>query len=42
MLVNLGILLDVFVSVFILGIFVNRIGDVLKDGDVDQLKNLKD
>jgi len=42
MLVNLGILLDVFVSVFILGIFVNRIGDVLKDTDVDQLKNLKD
>src|SRR5665213_181834 len=42
MLVNLGILLDVFVSVFILGIFVNRIGDVLKDVDVDQLKNLKD
>jgi hypothetical protein len=25
-----------------LGIFVNRIGDVLKDVDVDQLKNLKD
>lgn len=42
MLVNLGILLDVFVSVFLLGIFVNRIGDVLKDVDVDNLKNLKD
>lgn len=42
MLVNLGILLDVFASVFLLGIFVNRIGDVLKDVDVDQLKNLKD
>jgi hydrogenase-4 component E len=42
MLVNLGILLDIFASVFILGIFVNRIGDILKDGDVDQLKNLKD
>jgi len=42
MLVNLGILLDIFASVFILGIFVNRIGDVLKDVDVDQLKNLKD
>lgn len=42
MLVNLGILLDIFVSVFLLGIFVNRIGDVLKDVDVDQLKNLKD
>jgi hydrogenase-4 component E len=42
MLVNLGILLDIFASVFLLGIFVNKIGDVLKDGDVDQLKNLKD
>lgn len=42
MLVNLGILLDVFVSVFLLGIFVNKIGDVLKDVDVDKLKNLKD
>src|SRR5664279_4984838 len=42
MLVNLGILLDIFASVFLLGIFVNRIGDVLKDVDVDQLKNLRD
>lgn len=41
-LVNLGILLDIFASVFLLGIFVNRIGDVLKDVDVDQLKHLKD
>lgn len=42
MLVNLGILLDIFASIFLLGIFVNKIGDVLKDVDVDQLKNLKD
>jgi hydrogenase-4 component E len=42
MLVNLGILLDIFASVFLLGIFVNKIGDVLKDVDVGQLKNLKD
>jgi hydrogenase-4 component E len=42
MLVNLGILLDIFASVFLLGIFVNRIGDILKDVDVDQLKQLKD
>jgi len=41
-LVNLGILLDVFASIFLLGIFVNRVGDVLKDVDVDQLKSLKD
>lgn len=40
--VNLGILLDIFASVFLLGIFVNRVGDVLHDVDVDQLKNLKD
>jgi hydrogenase-4 component E len=42
MLVNMGILLDIFVTVFLLGIFVNKVGDVLKDVDVDQLKNLKD
>jgi hydrogenase-4 component E len=42
MLVNLGILLDIFASIFLLGIFVNRIGDVLKDVDVDQLRHLKD
>ncbi len=42
MLINLGIMLDIFVSVLILGIFVNKIGDVLKDVDVNQLRNLKD
>ncbi|HOI49098.1 MAG TPA: hypothetical protein PK167_07330, partial [Prolixibacteraceae bacterium] len=42
MLVNLGIMLDIFASVLILGIFLNKIGDVFKDVDVDQLRNLKD
>ena len=42
LLVNLGIMLDIFASVLILGIFMNRIGDVFKDVDVDQLSNLKD
>jgi hydrogenase-4 component E len=42
MLVNMGILLDIFATVLILGIFLNRIGDVFKDVDVDQLSNLKD
>jgi hydrogenase-4 component E len=42
MLVNLGILLDIFVSVFLLGIFVNKVGDVVKDIDISQLSNLKD
>lgn len=42
MLVNLGILLDVFVSVFLLGIFINKVGDVVKDIDITQLSNLKD
>lgn len=41
-LVNLGIMLDVFASVLILGIFLNKIGDVFKNVDVDQLNNLKD
>ncbi|HAG15665.1 MAG TPA: hypothetical protein DCG69_03950 [Bacteroidales bacterium] len=42
MLVNLGIMLDIFASVLILGIFLNKIGDVFNDIDVDQLSNLKD
>jgi hydrogenase-4 component E len=41
-LVNLGVMLDVFASVLILGIFLNKIGDVFRDADVDQLSNLKD
>jgi len=42
MMVNMGILLDVFVGVLTLGIFINRIGDVFKDGDVSKLRSLKD
>lgn len=42
MLVNTGILLDLFVGVLLLGIFVNKIGDVHKDVDGEQLRQLKD
>lgn len=42
MLVNLGILLDIFVTVLVLGIFANKLGDVFKEGEVDQLIQLKD
>lgn len=42
MIVNVGIMLDIFVSVLLLGIFVNRIGDVLKEHDAEQLQQLKD
>lgn len=42
MLVNIGILLDIFASVLILGVFVNKIGDWLDGQDVDQLRNLKE
>lgn len=42
MLVNLGIMLDIFASVLILGIFFNKIGDVIKNPDVNLLRNLKD
>jgi len=41
-LVNLGIMLDIFASVLILGVFFNRIGDLLKNPDIDHLRNLKD
>jgi len=42
MVVNTGILLDVFVSVILLGIFADKIGDVFEEQDVEQLRNLKD
>ncbi|HAM98884.1 MAG TPA: hypothetical protein DCQ26_09780 [Marinilabiliales bacterium] len=42
LLINLGVLLDVFVSVFLLGIFINKVGDVTSDGDVAELSKLKD
>jgi hydrogenase-4 component E len=42
MIVNTGILLDVFVSVILLGIFADKIGDVFEEQDVEQLRNLRD
>jgi hydrogenase-4 component E len=42
MLVNIGIMMDIFVSVLVLGIFVNRIGDTFEAMSVDNLTNLKD
>jgi len=42
LLVNLGILLDIFVTVLLLGMFANRIGDVFSSGEVDQLNQLRD
>ncbi len=42
MIVNVAIMLDIFVSVLLLGVFVNRIGDVLKEHNAEQLTQLKD
>jgi len=42
MLVNIGVLIDLFVSVLLLGVFINKIGDVHKDVDGGQLRQLKD
>ena len=42
MLVNTGVLIDIFVSILLLGMFINKIGDVFKEIDVDQLTQLKD
>jgi hydrogenase-4 component E len=41
-LVNIGIMMDIFVSVLVLGIFANRIGDTFEAMNVDNLTNLKD
>ena len=40
--VNLGVMLDIFASVLILGILANKIGDVFHDVDIDSLSSLKD
>ncbi|HEY5509540.1 MAG TPA: hypothetical protein VIK10_00790 [Prolixibacteraceae bacterium] len=42
MLVNTGITLDIFVSVLVLGVFVNRIGNTFEEMNIDNLTNLKD
>ncbi|MBO4603422.1 MAG: hypothetical protein J5651_09715 [Salinivirgaceae bacterium] len=42
LLVNLGVLLDVFISIFLLGIFINKIGNVINDGSVAELSSIKD
>ncbi len=42
MLVNIGIMLDIFVSVLVLGMFMNRIGNTFEEMSVDNLMNLKD
>jgi hydrogenase-4 component E len=41
MLINIGILLDIFASVLILGIFINKIGSHHKDLMADTLTSLK-
>lgn len=42
MLVNLGVLLDVFIAVYILGLFVNEINKEFHDLEVAHLSELKD
>jgi hydrogenase-4 component E len=42
MLVNTGITLDIFVSILVLGVFVNKIGNTFEEMNVDNLNNLKD
>lgn len=42
MLVNLGVLLDVFIAVYILGLFINEINKEFKDLEVSHLSELKD
>lgn len=42
MMVNIGILLDFFVSFLVIGIFVNKIKDVFKEPDVHTLSQIRD
>ena len=41
-LVNMGVLLDVFIAVYILGLFVNEINKEFRDLEVSHLSDLKD
>ena len=41
-LVNIGVLLDVFIAIFILGLFVSRINSEFSDMEVTSLSDLKD
>ena len=40
--VNLGVLLDLFIAVFLLGLFVSRINSTFDELEVDMLSELKD
>ena len=40
--VNLGVLLDIFIAVFILGMLVKEINTEFEDLEVSQLSDLKD
>ncbi len=42
MLINTAILLDIFASVLILGIFINRIGNTFQSTSIDHLTSLRD
>ena len=42
MIVNTGILLDIFTSVLVLGMFVNKIGNVFQSVEISKLSRLKD
>ncbi|MFM9908107.1 MAG: hypothetical protein ACKVOW_02090 [Chitinophagaceae bacterium] len=42
MLINGAILLDLFISVLVLGIFINRVGDTFQNLTIDGLSQLKD
>ncbi|HCW76168.1 MAG TPA: hypothetical protein DHU63_06480 [Candidatus Marinimicrobia bacterium] len=42
MMVNTGILIDIFVSVLVMGIFINKIGDVFNNSDTQAISQMKD
>jgi hydrogenase-4 component E len=42
LLVNLGVLLDVFMGVFLLGLFVTKIKSTFDEAKIDALTNLRD
>jgi hydrogenase-4 component E len=42
MIVNLGVLLDLFAAIYLLGLFVTKINSTFDELHIDSLSNLRD
>jgi hydrogenase-4 component E len=40
-LVSLAIMIDIFIGILVIGIFLNKVGDVFQSTNIDELSQLK-